>query len=72
MPYRICDLSIRCNVCLRTGSVVFFANDIAASAVSFSKVQLHQWLEEAGFGKLEVPVVSRETESSRFQTVLQP
>ena len=34
-----------------------------------SEVQLHQWLEEAGFGKLEVTVVSREKESLHFQTV---
>jgi len=37
--------------------------------LGFSEVQLHQWLEEAGFGKLEVTVVSREKESPNFQTV---
>ena len=37
--------------------------------LGFSEVQLHQWLEEAGFGKLEVRVVSREKESPHFQTV---
>jgi ArsR family transcriptional regulator len=37
--------------------------------LGFSEVQLHQWLEEAGFGKLEVTVVSREKESPHFQTV---
>jgi len=36
---------------------------------SASARQLHQWLEEAGFGKLEVTVVSREKESPHFQTV---
>lgn len=52
---------------------MFFANDIAAERGElhrgFSEVQLHQWLEEAGFGKLEVTVVSREKESPHFQTV---
>jgi ArsR family transcriptional regulator len=37
--------------------------------LGFSEVQLHQWLEEAGFGKLEGSVVSREKESPPFQTV---
>ena len=37
--------------------------------LGFSEVQLHQWLEEAGFGDLEVTVVSREKESPHFQTV---
>lgn len=37
--------------------------------LGFSEVQLHQWLEEAGFRKLEVTVVSREKESPHFQTV---
>jgi len=37
--------------------------------LGFSEVQLHQWLEEAGFGKLEVTVVSREKESPHFETV---
>ena len=37
--------------------------------LGFSEVQLHQWLEEAGFGKLEVRVASREKESPHFQTV---
>ena len=37
--------------------------------LGFSEVQLHQWLEEASFGKLEVTVVSREKESPHFQTV---
>ena len=37
--------------------------------LGFSEVQLHQWLEEAGFGKLGVTVVSREKESPHFQTV---
>ena len=37
--------------------------------LGFSEVQLHQWLEEAGFEKIEVTVVSREKESPHFQTV---
>src|SRR5215211_628536 len=36
--------------------------------LGFSEVQLHQWLEEAGFQKIEVTVVSREKESPHFQT----
>jgi ArsR family transcriptional regulator len=37
--------------------------------LGFSEVQLHQWLEDAGFEKIEVTVVSREKESPHFQTV---
>ncbi|MGI9089018.1 MAG: ArsR/SmtB family transcription factor [Chthoniobacterales bacterium] len=37
--------------------------------LGFSEVQLHQWLEETGFSKIEVTVVSREKESPHFQTV---
>jgi ubiquinone/menaquinone biosynthesis C-methylase UbiE/DNA-binding transcriptional ArsR family regulator len=37
--------------------------------LGFSEVQLHQWLEEAGFNAIEVSVVSREKESPHFQTV---
>jgi ubiquinone/menaquinone biosynthesis C-methylase UbiE/DNA-binding transcriptional ArsR family regulator len=37
--------------------------------LGFSEVQLHRWLEEAGFSKIEVTVVSREKESPHFQTV---
>ncbi|MGI8435816.1 MAG: metalloregulator ArsR/SmtB family transcription factor [Chthoniobacterales bacterium] len=37
--------------------------------LGFSEVQLHQWLEEAGFKNVEVTVVSREKESPHFQTV---
>ena len=37
--------------------------------LGFSEVQLHQWLEEAGFKKIEVTVVSREKEAPHFQTV---
>jgi ArsR family transcriptional regulator len=37
--------------------------------LGFSEVQLHQWLEENGFNKIEVTVVSREKESPHFQTV---
>ncbi len=37
--------------------------------LGFSEVQLHQWLEKAGFGDIEVNVVSRENQTPRFQTV---
>ncbi len=37
--------------------------------LGFSEVQLHQWLEDAGFKNIEVTVVSREKESPHFQTV---
>ena len=37
--------------------------------LGFSEVQLHQWLEEAGFADVEVTVVSREKEKPHFQTV---
>lgn len=37
--------------------------------LGFSEVQLHQWLEAAGFKKIEVTVVSREKENPHFQTV---
>lgn len=37
--------------------------------LGFSEVQLHQWLEEAGFKSIEVTVVSREKQSPHFQTV---
>ncbi len=37
--------------------------------LGFSEVQLHQWLEGAGFKLIEVTVVSREKESPHFQTV---
>ncbi len=37
--------------------------------LGFSEVQLQQWLEEIGFSKIEVTVVSREKESPHFQTV---
>jgi len=37
--------------------------------LGFSEVQLHHWLEESGFHKIEVTVVSREKDSPHFQTV---
>lgn len=37
--------------------------------LGFSEVQLHQWLEKAGFGDIEVNVVSRENQTPRFETV---
>ena len=38
--------------------------------LGFSEVQLHQFLEKSGFRQIEVSVVSRETQSHHFQTVL--
>ena len=37
--------------------------------LGFSEVELHEWLEGAGFNQIEVAVVSREKESPHFQTV---
>jgi ArsR family transcriptional regulator len=37
--------------------------------LGFSEVQLHQFLETAGFKNIEVTVVSREKQSPHFQTV---
>jgi len=37
--------------------------------LGFSEVQLHQFLEKAGFRDIEVSVVSRETQTPHFQTV---
>src|SRR4030088_2569698 len=37
--------------------------------LGFSEVQLHQFLEAAGFKQIEVTVVSREKQSPHFQTV---
>jgi ubiquinone/menaquinone biosynthesis C-methylase UbiE/DNA-binding transcriptional ArsR family regulator len=38
--------------------------------LGFSEVQLHEFLEQAGFNDIEVTVVSREKENPHFQTVL--
>ena len=37
--------------------------------LGFSEIELHQWLEAAGFSDIEVTIVSREKESPHFQTV---
>ncbi len=37
--------------------------------LGFSEVQLHEWLEDAGFKQIDVRVVSREKQSPHFQTV---
>ncbi len=37
--------------------------------LGFSEVDLHRWLEDAGFKNIEVTVVSREKETPHFQTV---
>ncbi|HEY3860834.1 MAG TPA: metalloregulator ArsR/SmtB family transcription factor [Verrucomicrobiae bacterium] len=38
--------------------------------LGFSESDLHGWLEEAGFGKIEVTIVAREEQAPNFQTVL--
>jgi len=38
--------------------------------LGFAETDLHGWLEEAGFKKIEVTVVAREDEEPHFQTVL--
>jgi ubiquinone/menaquinone biosynthesis C-methylase UbiE/DNA-binding transcriptional ArsR family regulator len=38
--------------------------------LGFAETDLHGWLEEAGFKKIEVTVVAREEEAPHFQTVL--
>jgi ArsR family transcriptional regulator len=37
--------------------------------LGFSEVQLHQWLERAGFDDIEVTIVAREKESPHLQTI---
>jgi ubiquinone/menaquinone biosynthesis C-methylase UbiE/biotin operon repressor len=37
--------------------------------LGFSEVQLHQWLERAGFDDIEVTIVAREKETPHFQTI---
>ena len=37
--------------------------------LGFSEVQLQQWLEEVGFGKIEVTIVTREKDSPHFETL---
>ena len=36
----------------------------------FAEGELHQWLEAAGFGQIEVSVVAREEEEPHFETLL--
>jgi ArsR family transcriptional regulator len=38
--------------------------------LGFAESDLHRWLEEAGFKKIEVTVVAREEEPPNFQTIL--
>jgi ArsR family transcriptional regulator len=38
--------------------------------LGFSEVQLHEFLEDAGFENIDVRVVGREKQSPHFQTVL--
>jgi ArsR family transcriptional regulator len=37
--------------------------------MGFSEVQLHEFLEKAGFKEIDVRVVSREKQSPQFQTI---
>ena len=37
--------------------------------LGFSEVELHQWLERAGFDDIEVTIIAREKESPHFQTI---
>jgi ArsR family transcriptional regulator len=36
----------------------------------FAESDLHRWLEEAGFKKIEISVVAREESPPHFQTIL--
>src|SRR6185437_9271373 len=38
--------------------------------LGFAESDLHRWLEEAGFKKLEISVVAREEQPPHFETVL--
>ncbi|HSW39161.1 MAG TPA: metalloregulator ArsR/SmtB family transcription factor [Acidobacteriota bacterium] len=38
--------------------------------LGFAESDLHRWLEDAGFKKIEISIVAREEESPNFQTVL--
>jgi ArsR family transcriptional regulator len=36
----------------------------------FAESDLHRWLEEAGFKKIEISVVAREEQPPHFETIL--
>ena len=38
--------------------------------LGFAESDLHRWLEDAGFRKIEISVVAREEEPPHFQTIL--
>ena len=38
--------------------------------LGFAESDLHRWLEEAGFKKIEINVVAREEQAPHFQTIL--
>jgi hypothetical protein len=38
--------------------------------LGFAESDLHRWLEEAGFRKIEISVVAREEQPPYFQTVM--
>ena len=41
-----------------------------ARGLGFAEGELHRWLEDAGFKKVEVGVVAREDQPPHFQTLL--
>jgi len=38
--------------------------------LGFAESNLHRWLEEAGFKRIEVSIVAREEQPPHFQTIL--
>ncbi len=38
--------------------------------LGFAKSDLHKWLEQAGFGEIEIAIVAREEEPPHFETIL--
>jgi ArsR family transcriptional regulator len=38
--------------------------------LGFAESDLHHWLEQAGFKKIEISVVAREEQPPHFQTIL--
>ncbi|MDP7293514.1 MAG: class I SAM-dependent methyltransferase, partial [Verrucomicrobiota bacterium] len=38
--------------------------------LGFAESELHQWIESAGFGRIDISVVSREEEEPHFETLL--
>jgi len=38
--------------------------------LGFAECDLHRWLEDAGFRKIEISIVAREEQPPHFQTIL--